>query len=325
MKRPRRQFLKAAAATVAFPRFSRIAWAQTYPSRPVRLIVGYPAGGPSDIVARLIGRYLAERFGQQFIIENRSGAASNIATEAVVRAPADGYTLLMMNAANAINTTLYDNLSFNVIHDIAPVGGLSLNPYVMEINPSLPAKTVPEFITYAKNNPNNISFGSGGIGAPNHVAGELFKVSTGINMVHVPYRGEAPALTDLIGGQLQVLFGVVAASIEYIRAGTLRPLAVTSATRMAALSDVPTVGEFIPGYEASQWYGVGAPKDTPFDIIERLNMEIDISLADAKLSARLADLGGVPLPMTPSDFGKHVVREAEKWAKVVKLAGLKAQ
>jgi tripartite-type tricarboxylate transporter receptor subunit TctC len=300
-----------------------VAAAQSYPARPVRVVVGYPAGGPSDITARLMAQSLTERLGQQFIVENRSGAASSIAAETVVRAPADGYTLLMANAANAINATLYDNLGFNFARDIAPVGGISVNPYVMELNPSLPVRSVPEFIAYAKANPGKINFGSGGIGTPNHMAGELFKVKAQVNMVHVPYRGEAPALTDLMGGSLQLLFGILAASAEHIRAGRLRALAVTGATRMPALPDVPTIGEFLPGYEASQWYGIGAPKGTPVEIIDRLNTEMNAALHDQKLNARLAELGSLPLPMTASEFGKFIVDETEKWAKVVQVAQLR--
>jgi tripartite-type tricarboxylate transporter receptor subunit TctC len=323
VKRSRRRFLQLASAAAALPAVPWVAAAQSYPARPVRVVVGYPAGGPSDITARLMAQSLTERLGQQFIVENRSGAASSIAAETVVRAPADGYTLLMANAANAINATLYDNLGFNFARDIAPVGGISVNPYVMELNPSLPVRSVPEFIAYAKANPGKINFGSGGIGTPNHMAGELFKVKAQVNMVHVPYRGEAPALTDLMGGSLQLLFGILAASAEHIRAGRLRALAVTGATRMPALPDVPTIGEFLPGYEASQWYGIGAPKGTPVEIIDRLNTEMNAALHDQKLNARLAELGSLPLPMTASEFGKFIVDETEKWAKVVQLARLK--
>jgi tripartite-type tricarboxylate transporter receptor subunit TctC len=323
VKRSRRRFLQLASAAAALPAVPWVAAAQSYPARPVRVVVGYPAGGPSDITARLMAQSLTERLGQQFIVENRSGAASSIAAETVVRAPADGYTLLMANAANAINATLYDNLGFNFARDIAPVGGISVNPYVMELNPSLPVRSVPEFIAYAKANPGKINFGSGGIGTPNHMAGELFKVKAQVNMVHVPYRGEAPALTDLMGGSLQLLFGILAASAEHIRAGRLRALAVTGATRMPALPDVPTIGEFLPGYEASQWYGIGAPKGTPVEIIDRLNTEMNAALHDQKLNARLAELGSLPLPMTASEFGKFIVDETEKWAKVVQVAQLR--
>jgi tripartite-type tricarboxylate transporter receptor subunit TctC len=301
----------------------RIARAENYPTRSVRIIVGFAAGGPTDIVGRLIGQWLTERLGQQFVIENRTGAATNIATATVVRAPADGYTLLLTNAANAINATLYANLSFNFIRDIVPVAGISLNPLVMEVNPSFPAETVPEFIAYAKANPGTVNFSSGGVGAPNHMAGELFKRMTGVDMVHVPYRGEAPALTDLIGGRVQVMFGVVAASIEAIRAGRLRALGVTSSKRLAALPAVPAVADFVPGYEANQWYGVGAPKNTPAEIVERLNMEITAALADQQLQARLADLASLAMPMTSAECETFIAAETEKWAKVVKLAGIK--
>jgi tripartite-type tricarboxylate transporter receptor subunit TctC len=287
MKLPRRAFLQLAAGAAALPAVSRIARAQTYPSRPVRIVVGFAAGGGVDIVARLIGQWLSERLGQQFVIENRPGAATNIGTEAVVRAPADGYTLLLADASAAINATLYDKLNFNFIRDIAPVAGIIRVANVMEVNPSFPAKTVPEFIGYAKANPGKINFASGGNGAPPHVSGELFKMMTGVDIVHIPYRGLAPALTDLIGGQVQVMFGTMPPSIEYIRAGKLRALAVTTAMRSAALPDIPTVGEFVSGYEASTWYGVGAPKNTPSEIVEKLNKEINAGLFDPKLKARL--------------------------------------
>jgi tripartite-type tricarboxylate transporter receptor subunit TctC len=319
---PRRRFLHLAAA-VAVPCVARVARAEHYPTRPVRIIVGFAAGGPTDIVARVIGQWLSERLGQQFIVENRTGAATNIATETVVRAPADGHTLLLTNAANAINATLYQNLSFNFIRDIVPVAGISLNPLVMEVDPSFPAKTVSEFIAYAKANPGRINFASGGVGAPNHMAGELFKSMTGVNMVHVPYRGEAPALIDLIGGRVQVMFGVAAASIESIRAGRIRALGVTSAKRLAALPDVPTVGDFVPGYEASQWYGVGAPRNTPAETVERLNKEITGALAGEKIQARLADLVSMAMPMTPDECRRFVAAETEKWARVVKLTNVK--
>jgi tripartite-type tricarboxylate transporter receptor subunit TctC len=318
----RRRFLHLAAA-VAVPAVVRVARAEDYPTRPVRIIVGFAAGGPTDIVARVIGQWLSERLGQQFIVENRTGAATNVATETVVRAPADGYTLLLTNAANVINATLYQKLSFNFIRDIVPVAGISLNPLVMEIDPSFPAKTVPAFIAYAKANPGTINFASGGVGAPNHMAGELFKSMTGVNMVHVPYRGEAPALNDLMGRRVQVMFGVGAASIDSIRAGRIRALGVTSAKRLAALPDVPTVGDFVPGYEASQWYGVGAPRNTPPDIVERLNAEITGALADGQIPGRLANLASLPMPMTPAECARFIAAETEKWAKVVKLADIK--
>jgi tripartite-type tricarboxylate transporter receptor subunit TctC len=324
MKLPRRQFLHLAAGAAVLPALSRFAWAQTYPARPVRLIVGYTAGSNLDILARLMGQWLAERLGQPFVIENRPGAGSNVATEAVVRAVPDGYTLLMVSAGNAVNATLYDNLNFNFIRDIAPVAGIIRSTNVMEVNPSFPAKTVPEFIAYAKANPGKINMASGGIGSGPHIAGELFKVMTGVDMRHVPYRGSPPALTDLLGGQVQVMFDLMSSSIESIRAGKLRALAVTTATRSAVLPDIPTIGEFVPGYEASGWQGVGAPRNTPIEIVERLNKEINAALADPKMKARLADLGGTVLAGSPAAFGKLIVEETEKWAKVVKFAGLKA-
>jgi len=304
---------------------SRIAWAQAYPSRPVRLIVGFAPGGTTDITARLIGQWLSERLGQQFLIENRTGAATNIATEAVVRAPADGYTLLLVTASNAINATLYDKLGFNFIRDIAPVAGIIRYPLVMQVNPSFPAKTVPEFISHVKSNPGKVSYGSGGIGTSIHVASELFKMMAGIDMIHVPYRGGAPAMTDLMGGQIQVVFNPVPESMEHIKAGKLRPLAVTGATRSEALPDVPTVGDFVPGFEASALQGIGAPKDTPAEIVEKLNKEINAGLADPKLKARFADLGATVFVVSPADFGKFVADETEKWAEVIKFAGAKAE
>jgi tripartite-type tricarboxylate transporter receptor subunit TctC len=325
MKLPRRKFLHLAACAAALPAVPRIAWAQNYPTRPVRLIAGFAPGGGVDIVARLIGQWLSERLGQQFIIENRPGAGTNIATEAVVRAPADGYTLLLVNPANAINATLYDNLSFNFIRDVVPVAGIMVVPNVMVVHPSVPAKTVPEFIAYAKANLGKINMGSGGIGGPSHVAGELFKMMAGVDLVHVPYRGVAPALTDLIGGQVQVIFSTMPGSIEYIRTGKLRALAVTNAMRAEALPDIPTVGDFVPGYEASTWYGLGAPKNTPAEIVAKLNKEINAGLADPKLRARLADLGGTMLAGSPADFSKLIAEETDKWAKVIKSAGIKPE
>src|SRR5262245_50254143 len=324
MKLPRRNFLHLAACAAALPTISRVAWAQTYPSRPVRIIIGFAPGGVVEIVARLIGQWLSERLGQPFIIESRPGAASNIATEAVMRAPPDGYTLLLVTAANATNTTLYEKLNFNFLRDIAPIASIIRHPFVMVVNPSVPAKTVPEFIAYAKANPGKLTMASGGIGATTHLAGELFKVMTGVDMVHVPYRGLAASLTDLLGGQVQVTFASVPSSIEHIRTGKLRALAVTSATRTEALPDMPTVGEFVPGYEASIWFGVGAPKVTPAEIVEKLNKEINASLADPKLQARRADLGGTVMMGSPADFGKFIADETEKWGKVVKFTGIKA-
>jgi len=323
MKLPRRNFLHLAAGAAALPVVSRIARAQTYPTRPVRIIIGFAAGGPADIVARLIAQWLSERLGQPFVIENRPGAGTNIATEAVVNAPADGYTLLFVTAANAINTTLYEKLSFNFIRDIVPVASVIRGPSVLEVNPSVPAKTVPEFIAYAKANPGKLTMASGGIGAPSHVFGELFKLMTGVNLVHVPYRGAAPAVTDLLAGQVQVYFDPIPNSIGYIRAGKVRPLAITSATRSEALPDVPTVSEFVPGYEATTWYGVGVPRNTPAKIVDKLNKEVNAALDDPKIKARLADLGGTVLPGSPADFGKLIADETEKWGKVIRAANIK--
>jgi tripartite-type tricarboxylate transporter receptor subunit TctC len=323
MKLPRRNFLHLAACAAALSAVSRFAWAQAYPSRPVRIIVPFAPAGASDITARLIGQWLSERLGQQFVIENRPGGGGNIGTEAVVRAPADGYTLLMVGSANASNATFYDKLNFNFIRDIAPVGSVFRGPYVMVVNPSVPARSVPEFIAYAKANPGKLTMASSGTGAVPHVAGELFKMMAGIDMVHVPYRGGGPALTDLLAGQVQVYFPTTVASIGYIRAGRLRALAVTAATRSDALPDIPTVGEFLPGYEASTWYGVGAPKGTPAEIVEKLNKEINAGLADPTMKARLADLGGDVLALSPADFGKLIADETEKWAKVIKFANIK--
>jgi tripartite-type tricarboxylate transporter receptor subunit TctC len=294
-----------------------------YPTKPVRWIVAYPAGGSTDILARLMGQYLSEKLGQQFVIENKPGAGNNIGTELAVRAPADGYTLLLVNPANGINATLYDKLNFNFIRDIAPVGGLIRVPNVMEVNNSVPAKTVPEFIAYAKANPGKINLASSGSGTSIHMSGELFKMMTGLNMVHVPYRGSAPMLTDLLGGQVQVTFDNMPSSIQHIREGRLRALGVTTAVRSEALPDVPVVADFVPGYEASAWFGVGAPKGTPDEIIEKLNKEINAGLADPKLRAKLADLGGMMMGGTPAAFGKIIAEETEKWAKVVKFSGAK--
>jgi tripartite-type tricarboxylate transporter receptor subunit TctC len=322
---PRRRFLWLAAGAAAPPAVLRVAKAQSYPARPVRLIVGFPAGGASDIVARLVAQWLSERLGQQFIVENRPGAGTNIGTEAVARATADGYTLLYATTPNAINATLYDNLNFNFIRDIAPVAGIVLAPLVIVVNPSFPSKSVPDFIAYAKANPGQINMASAGNGTPGHLAGELFKMMAGLNMVHVPYRGGAPALTDLLGGQVQVYFSVLPDSMEYIRAGKLRALAVTAATRWEALPNLPTVRDFVPGYEASAWQGVGAPKNTPIEIIEKLNEEINAIVADHEIKRRLGDLGGVPMRMTPPEFGKFIVAETEKWGKVVKFSGAKVK
>jgi tripartite-type tricarboxylate transporter receptor subunit TctC len=322
MELPRRQFLHLAAGAVALPAVSRIARAQAYPARPVRIIVPFPPGGATDILARLIGQRLAGRLGQPFIVENRPGAGTNIGTELAARSPADGYTLLLVVPPSAINATLYNKLNFNFIRDITPVAGIIRSPFVMAINPSFPAKTVPELIAYAKANPAKINMASAGIGSGPHVAGELFKMMAGVNMVHVSYRGDAPALTDLIGGQVQLYFSTLSGSIQYIRTNQLRALAVTTATRSDALPNTPTVADFVPGFEASFWAGVGAPRNTPAEIIDRLNNEINASLADPKMRAQLADLGSMPLAGSPADFGKLIVEETEKWGKVVKFAGM---
>jgi tripartite-type tricarboxylate transporter receptor subunit TctC len=319
----RRHMFKLAAGAAALPALARSARAQAYPARPVRWIVGFSPGGLSDIVARLMGQSLSERLRQPFVIENRPGAASNIATEAVARAQPDGYTLLMVSGGNTINTTLFDKLNFNFIRDIAPVASIVRVPVVMEVHPSVPAKTVPEFIAYAKANPGKINMASAGNGSGTHIYGELFKMMTGVNLVHVPYRGSAPALVDMLGGQTQVMFDNLPSSIEYVRAGKLRALAVTTATRSPALPDIPTVGDFVPGFEVSVWQGVGAPRSTPPEIVQKLNQEINAALADPKMTARLADLGGAPLPMTSVEFAKLIADETEKWAKVIKSAGIK--
>jgi tripartite-type tricarboxylate transporter receptor subunit TctC len=323
MKLSRRRFLEFAAGTAAFSAVAPIAKAQTYPARPVRLIIGYPPGGSADVTARLMGQWLSERLGQPVVVESRPGAATNIATEAVVRAPPDGYTLLLVAPANAINATLYDRLNFNFIRDIAPVAGIIRFPNVVVVNPSVPVKTIPELISYAKANPGKLNMASSGNGSTIHMSGELFKMMTGINMVHVPYRGGALALTDLIAGQVQVMFDNVPTSAEYIRAGKLRGLAVTSTARSEVLPDLPTVADVLPGYEASAWYGVGVPKNTPAEIIDRINKEINAILADPKSKARLADLGASLLPGSPADFGKVVADETEKWGKVVEFSGAK--
>jgi tripartite-type tricarboxylate transporter receptor subunit TctC len=325
VKLPRRNFLHLAAGAAALPAISRVARAQAYPTRPVRIIVPFAAAGAFDIMARLIGQWLSERLGQPFVIENRPGAGTNIGTETVVKAPPDGYTLLLAGTPNAINATLYEKLNFNFIRDIASVAGISRAPLVMAVHPSVPAKTVPEFIAYAKANPGKISMASAGIGAPSHVSGELFKMMAGVNVVHVPYRGAGPALGDLLAGQVQVGFPSMPSSIEYVRAGKLRALAVTSATRSDALPDIPTVGEFLPGYEASASYGIGAPKGTPVEIIDMLNKEINAALGDPKMKARLADLGGTPLLGSAADFGKLIAEETEKWGKVIRAANIRPE
>jgi tripartite-type tricarboxylate transporter receptor subunit TctC len=325
MKLPRRKFLHLAVGAAALPAVSRTARAQTYPTQPVRIIVGFGPGGVSDILARLIGQWLSERFGRPFVVENRPGAGTNVATEAVVRAPADGYTLLWLTSSNAINATLYEKLNFDFIRDIAPVASIVLVPSVMEVSSEFPAKTVPEFIARAKANPGKINMGAAGPGSSTHIFGELFKMMAGVNLVPVQYRSSGPALTDLMAGQVQVMFDPLGSSIEYIRAGRLRALAVTTATRAEALPDVPTVGEFVPGYEASLWQGIGAPKSTPPEIVDRLNKEINAALADPKIKARLADLGSTPLAQSPDEFAKLIASDTEKWGKVIRAANIKAE
>ena len=325
MKLPRRTFLHAAAGAAALPIISRVARAQTYPTRPVRLIVGFTPCSAPDILARLMGQWLSERLGQQFLVENRPGAGTNIGTEVVVRAPADGYTLLLVGAPNAINTTLYDKLSFNFLRDIAPVAAISRERIVMVVHPSFPAKTVPEFIAYAKANPRKVTMASPGNGSSPHVSGELFKMMASIDMIHVPYRGGGQAMTDMIAGQVQVSFIGLTVAIEYIRSGKVRALAVTTATRSDVLPDIPTVGDFVPGYEASAFWGVGAPRNTPAEIIDKLNKEINAGLSDPKLTTRLAEGGGTVLAGSPADFGKLIGDETEKWAKVIKFAGIRPE
>ena len=323
MKLARRRFLHLAAGATALPAASRFAWAQAYPSRPVRLIIGYPPGGSADITARLTGQWLSERLGQPVVIESRPGAATNLATEAVVRASPDGYTLLLVAPANAINATLYDKLSFDFLRDIVPVAGIIRFPNVVVVNPSLPIKTIPELIAYAKANPGKLNMASSGNGSTIHMSGELFKMLTGINMVHVPYRGGAPALTDLIAGQVHVMFDNIPTSAEHIKAGRLRGLAVTSASRSQVLPDLPTVSDFLPGYEASAWYGLGVPKNTPDEVIDKINKGMNAVLADPKSQARFAELGASLLPGSPADFSRLVADETEKWGKVVRFSGAK--
>ena len=324
MKLPRRKFLHLAAGTAALPAFSRIAKAQTYPARPVRLIIGIAPGSSPDILGRLLAQWLSERLGQPFIVENRPGGGGNIATDAVVKAPADGYTLLLVTIQGAVNATLYEKLNYNFISDIAPIASITRETLALEVTPSLPAKTVLEFIAYAKANPGKLSMATPGNGSTPHVAGELFKMMAGVDMVHVPYRGGTPALTDLIGGQVQVMFAALSSSIEYVRAGKLRALAVSTASSSNAL-DIPPLADFLPGYEASGWFGIGAPKNTPAEIVERLSKEINAGLADPKLKARFADLGATVFAGSPADFGKFVAEETEKWAKVIKFAGIKPE
>jgi tripartite-type tricarboxylate transporter receptor subunit TctC len=325
MKLPRRRFLHLAAGVAALPAMMRVAWTQDYPTRPVRIVAGVPPGGTFDIVARLIGQGLSERLGQQFIVENRPGAATNIGTDTVAHAPADGYTLLLAGTPAAINTTLYDKLNFNFTSDIAPVGAIERLPLVMAVNRSSPAKTVPEFISYAKANPDRIYMGSGGIGSTGHVSGELFSMMAGIKMAHVPYRGEAPALTDLLGDRVQVVFTTVGSAIALVKAGSLRALAITTAKRSDTLPDVPPLSDFLPGYEASAWAGIGAPSNTPAEIINKLNKEINAALADPKLQARLAEMGATAVTGSPADFGKLIAADIAKWAKVIRAANIKPE
>jgi tripartite-type tricarboxylate transporter receptor subunit TctC len=323
MKLPRRNFLHLAAGAAALPAFSRIARAQAYPSRPVRLFVGWPPGGAADVVGRLIGQLLSERLGQQFIIENRPGAGGSLAAEAVVKAPPDGYTLLMIGSNHAWNVTLYDKLSFDFVRDISPVASIVHGVGVVVVHPSFPAKSVPDLITYAQANPGKINMGSGGVGSPQHVYGELFKMMTGVDMLHVPYRGGAPALTDLLAGQVHVMFDTLVTSIEHVRAGRLRPLAVTAATRVEVLPGVPTVGDFVPGYEAVGWQGVGAPRNTPVEIIDKLNRATNAGLADPRIKARITDFGYTVFASSPGDFGKFIAAYTENWSKVIKFSGAK--
>jgi tripartite-type tricarboxylate transporter receptor subunit TctC len=322
-KLPRRRFLEISAGTLALPAIMRSARADTYPSRPIHLLVGFPPGGTADTLARLTGQILSERLNQPVVVENRGAAGSSIATEAVVRAPPDGYTLLFIASPNVINAMLNPDLTFNFVRDIAPVGGVCQNPLILEVNPAVPVNSVPELIAYTKAHPGELNMASGGIGSTPHLAGELFKMLTGVNMLHVPYRGDGPAVTDLLAGQVQVMFDIIIVSIQHIRAGALHPLAVTSATRVPNLPDLPRVADFVPGYEVSAWQGIGAPKDTPPDIIAKLNTAISEGLADPKIKARLDDLGGLPMPMAPADFAKLIAGETEKWGKVIKFAGIK--
>ena len=322
---PRRRIFTLAAGAVALPAVARLSWAQIYPARPVRIIVGFPAGGGADITARLIGQWLAERLGQQFIIENRAGANANIATEAVVRAQPDGYTLLLAGSFNATNATLYDRLTFNFIRDVVPVAPIMRAPFVMEVHPSVPARTLPEFTAYAKANPGKINMASTGIGNATHISGELFKLMARVDMVHVPYRGSAPAMSDLLGGQVQLMFDGLLSSIEHIRAGKLRALGVTTATRSIALPELPAIGEFLPGFEASLWYGLGAPRSTPSDVIDRLNREVNAALAEPNIRERFAEQGSTAMTGSPADFARLIAEETGKWSKVIRAANIKAE
>jgi tripartite-type tricarboxylate transporter receptor subunit TctC len=325
MQLQRRQFLRLAVGAAALPAVPRLARAQTYPSRPVRIVVGFSAGGPHDVLARLMGQWLSERLGQPFVIDNRPGAGSSIGTEAVVKAPPDGHTLLLVATNSAINATLYEKLNFNFIRDITPVGTIIRQPLVMLVNPVVPATTVPEFIAYAKSNPSKLNMASPGSGTAPHLTGELFKMMASVDMVHVPYRGGAPAMTDLIAGQVQIMFVAPVTAIEHIKTGKLRALAVTTASRSEALPDIPTVGDFVPGYESSGWFGVGAPRATPAEIIDKLNKEINAGLSNPKIKGQLADQGGGEFASSPTAFGKLIAEETEKWAKVIKFAGLKPE
>jgi tripartite-type tricarboxylate transporter receptor subunit TctC len=325
MKLLRRRFLQLAAGAAALPAVARIARAQAYPSRPVRIIVPFAAAGPNDIIARVLGRWLSERLGQPFVIENRPGAATNVGTEAVVNATPDGYTILMASSPHAINATLYEKLHFNFMRDIAPVAAIMRAPNVMVVSQTFPAKSVPEFISYAKANPGRLNFASSGVGASNHMSGELFNILTGIEMAHVPYRSSGPALTDLLGGQVQVMFDAIASTIEYLKADKLRPLAVTSAPRSALIPETPVMSDFVPGYEVSNWFGLGMPRNTPAEVINALNVAVNEGLADSKLKGRLADLGGTTLPGSPADFGKLIADETEKWGNVIRTAHIKQE
>jgi tripartite-type tricarboxylate transporter receptor subunit TctC len=325
MKFPRRQLLYLAAAAALAATSSSAAWAQAYPTHPARIIVGFPAGGPQDITARIIAQWLSERLGQQFVVESKAGAGGTIGAELVVNSPPDGYTLLLCGPPNTIGVTLYDKLKWNFVHDMAPVAAISRVPLVAEVHPGLPVRSIPELIAYAKANPNKINYASAGVGTPQHVAGELFKMMAGVAMQHVPYRGSAPALTDLLGGQVQLMIETTPASLEHIRAGRFRGLAVTTLTRAEALPDLPTVADFVPGYEAISWYGITAPKNTPPEIVDKLNKEINAALADPKIKQRLADLGGTVLPGSPAQFGKFIGDEADKWGKVVRATNMKAE
>ncbi len=323
MKLARRTFVYLALGAAVLPLVPRNASGQIYPTRPVRLICAFPAGGPNDTLARLIGQWLSERLGRPFVVENRPGAATNIATEAVVRAPPDGYTLLLVAQVNAINVTLYERLNFNFIRDIAAVAGIMRVPSILEVNPSVPVHTVPEFIAYAKANPGRLNMASAGNGTSSHLSGELFKIMTGVDILHVPYRGAAAALTDLIAARVQVYFDLMPNSIAHVRSGKVRPLAITTAARSGALPDLPSVGDFVPGYEVNTWFGIGAPRGTPADIVDKLNEEINAALADPQMKARLAELGGTVLAGTPADFGKLIADETEKWARVIRAANIK--